>query len=146
MTVGAHVDTPAPTIVRFVVGEDDTRALVRLNDRLAANLDLLPPGASAPLVKGRSIDNVPILAITLWGGGHDDHQLRLVAAQLRESIAEVANVSEVTIVGGRPREVAIEVDPARLASAHVDPLQKASPRHSLATVHALAHAPAVHAA
>ena len=110
-------------IVRFFVGEDEARALVRLNEKLAANLDRLPPAASAPVVKARSIDNVPILSVTLWGGGHDDHQLRLVAAQLRESIAEVANVSEVTIIGGRPREIAVELDPARLASAHVDPLQ-----------------------
>ena len=113
-------------IVRFVVGEDEARALVRLNEKLAANVDRLPPAASAPLVKARSIDNVPILSVTLWGGGHDDHQLRVVAAQLRDSIAEVANVSEVTIIGGRPREVGIELDPARLASAHVDPLQVAA--------------------
>jgi multidrug efflux pump subunit AcrB len=113
-------------IVRFVVGEDEARALVRLNEKLAANADRLPPAAAAPLVKARSIDNVPILSVTLWGGGYDDHQLRLVAAQLRESIAEVANVSEVTVIGGRPREVAIELDPARLASARVDPLQIAA--------------------
>src|SRR5688572_26969954 len=110
-------------IVRFFVGEDEARALVRLNEKLAANVDRLPPAASAPLVKAQSIDNVPILSVTFWGGGHDDHQLRLVAAQFRESIAEVANVSEVTIVGGRPREVTVELDPARLASADVDPLQ-----------------------
>src|SRR5688572_33354519 len=110
-------------IVRFLVGEDDARALVRLNEKLAANVDRLPPAASAPLVKARSIDNVPILSVTVWGGGHDDHQLRLVAAQLGESIAEAAGVSEVTILGGRRREVTVEVDPARLASARVDPLQ-----------------------
>src|SRR5688572_16318256 len=110
-------------IVRFLVGEDEARALVRLNEKLAANVDRLPPAASAPLVKTRSIDNVPILSVTLWGGGHDDHQLRLVAAQLGESIAEAASVSEVTIIGGRRREVTVEVDPARLASARVDPLQ-----------------------
>ena len=110
-------------IVRFFVGEDEARALVRLNEKLAANLDRLPPAASAPVVKARSIDNVPILSVTLWGGGHDDHQLRLVAAQLRESIAEVANVSEVTIIGGWLREIAVELGPARLASSHVDPLQ-----------------------
>jgi len=110
-------------IVRFFVGEDEARALVRLNEKLAAHIDRLPPAASAPVVKAQSIDNVPILSVTLWGGGHDDHQLRLVAAQFRESIAEVANVSEVTIIGGRPRDVAIELDPARLASADVDPLQ-----------------------
>ena len=112
-------------IVRFVVGEDEARALVRLNEKLAANAGRLPAGASAPLVKARSIDNVPILAVTLWGPGHDDHQLRLVAAQLGESIAEVANVSEVTVIGGRPREISVELDPPKLASARIDPMQVA---------------------
>ena len=113
----------ATVIVRFVVGEDEARALVRLNEKLAANVDQLPPGASSPVVKARSIDNVPILAVTLWGGGHDDHQLRNVAAQLREAIAEVPDVSEVTVIGGRPREISIELDPARLASARLDPMR-----------------------
>ena len=110
-------------IVRFFVGEDEAHALVRLNDKLAASADRLPPQASAPIVKSRSIDNVPILAVTLWGGGYDDYQLRNVAAQLRESIAEVPDVSEVTIIGGRRREISVDLDPARLASARVDPLR-----------------------
>ncbi len=112
-------------VVRFYVGEDEERALVRLNQKLSANMDHIPPGASPPLVKPRSIDDVPMMALTLWGSRYDDHQLRQIAAQLREAIAEVPDVSEVTLIGGRPREVRIEVDPARLAAAHVDPLQVA---------------------
>jgi len=110
-------------IVRFLVGEDEERALVRLNQKLQANVDRIPPGASPPLVKPRSIDDVPIAAVTLWGDGYDDHLLRGVAAQLRESLAEVPDVSEVTILGGRPREVGVTLDPARLAAAAIDPLQ-----------------------
>jgi multidrug efflux pump subunit AcrB len=110
-------------IVRFLVGEDEERALVRLNQKLQANVDRIPPGASLPLVKPRSIDDVPIVAVTLWGDGYDDHLLRGVAAQLRESLAEVPDVSEVTVLGGRPREVGVTLDPARLAAAAIDPLQ-----------------------
>jgi multidrug efflux pump subunit AcrB len=113
----------AMVIVRFLVGEDEERALVRLNQKLQANVDRMPPGASPPIVKPRSIDDVPIVAITLWGDGYDDHLLRGVAAQLRESLAEVPDVSEVTVLGGRPREVGVTLDPARLASAAIDPLQ-----------------------
>jgi multidrug efflux pump subunit AcrB len=109
-------------VVRFFVGEDEERALVRLNQKLAANADRIPPNVSPPLVKARSIDDVPIVAVTLWGAAHDDHMLRLLAAQLREAIAEVPDVSEVTLIGGRPREVRVELDPARLAAATVDPL------------------------
>ena len=52
-------------IVRFLVGEDEERALVRLNQKLQANFDRIPPGASSPIVKPRSIDDVPIAAVTV---------------------------------------------------------------------------------
>jgi multidrug efflux pump subunit AcrB len=112
-------------IVRFLVGEDEERALVRLNQKLAANADRIPPNVSPPLVKARSIDDVPIMSLTLWGASYDDHQLRLLAAQLREAIAEVPDVSEVTLIGGRQREVRIELDPARLSASALDPLHVA---------------------
>ena len=115
----------AMVIVRFYVGEDEERALVRLNQKLSANTDRIPPGVSLPQVKARSIDDVPVMALTLWGPRYDDHQLRLVAAQLREAIAEVPDVSELVLIGGRPREVRVELDPARLASAGIDPLRLA---------------------
>ena len=53
-------------IVRFYVGEDEEKSIVRLNQKMFANFDLIPPGASQPLIKPRSIDDVPILALTLW--------------------------------------------------------------------------------
>src|SRR5512136_2229338 len=68
-------------IVRFRVGEAEEAALVRLNQKLQANFDLIPPGASPPLVKPRSIDDVPILALTLWSKRYSDFELRRIAAQ-----------------------------------------------------------------
>jgi multidrug efflux pump subunit AcrB len=112
-------------VVRFYVGQDEERALVRLNQKLASNIDRIPPGVSPPIVKARSIDDVPVMALTLWSGRYDDRTLRAVAAQLREAIAQVPDVSEVTIVGGRPREVRVEVDPPRLAAAGLDPARLA---------------------
>ena len=79
----------AMVIVRFKVGEPEEAALVRLNQKLAANADRIPPGVIGPLVKPRSIDDVPILAVTLWSDRYGDDQLRALAAQLRDSIAEV---------------------------------------------------------
>ena len=112
-------------VVRFYVGQDEERALVRLNQKLAANIDRIPPGVSPPLVKARSIDDVPVVAVTLWGTKYDDDQLRDAAAQVREALAEVPDVSEVTLIGGRPREVRVDVDPSRLAAASLDPLRVA---------------------
>jgi len=113
----------AMIIARFLVGEDDDRALVRINQKLAASPEVVPAGASAPVVRARSIDDVPVMALTLWGEGYDDQQLRRLAAQLQESVKEVPNVSEVTIIGGRPRQVSVEVDPSALSARGLDPLQ-----------------------
>jgi multidrug efflux pump subunit AcrB len=109
-------------VVRFTVGEDETAALVRLNQKLAANMDRVPPGAGPPIVRARSIDDVPILAITLWGNGYGDDQLRQIAAEMAVAIKTVTDVSEVTIIGGRGRAVRVELDPARLAAYGLDPI------------------------
>jgi multidrug efflux pump subunit AcrB len=112
----------AMVIARFEVGEAEEPALVRLDQKLAANADRIPPGVIGPLVKPRSIDDVPILAITVWSPRYGDDQLRTLAAQLRDAIAEIEDVSEVTLIGGRTRQVGVAVDPARLAAYGLDPL------------------------
>jgi multidrug efflux pump subunit AcrB len=109
-------------VVRFKVDEPQEAALVRLNQKLAANADRIPPGIIGPFVKPRSIDDVPILAITMWSPRYADDQLRSLAVQLREAIAEVNDVSEVTIIGGRARQVRVDIDPARLSAHDLDPL------------------------
>jgi len=112
----------AMVVVRFLVGEDEERALVRLNQKLAANAALIAPGASPPLVQPRAIDDVPVMALTLWGPRYDDAQLRQFAAQLKDTLKELPDISEISIVGGRTRRVTIDLDPSALASRHLDPL------------------------
>ncbi len=112
----------AMIVVRFLVGQDEERALVRLNQKLAASTTRLPPGASMPLVQARSIDDVPVMALTLWGAGYDDAQLRQMGGQLQEALKELLDISEVTIIGGRPRRVTVDLDPAALSARHLDPL------------------------
>ncbi len=112
----------AMVIVRFAVGEDQERALVRLDEKLNAHADRLPPGVRGPLVTLRSIDDVPILAITLWSTRYDDHQLRLLAAQIHDTVKAVPDVADVALIGGRPRIARVELDPPRLQAYGVDPL------------------------
>jgi multidrug efflux pump subunit AcrB len=111
----------ALVVVRFFVGQDEQRALVQLNQKLAANADVLPSGASRPIVKARSIDDVPVMALTLWGKGYDDVQLRQFAGQLQEALKELENISEIKIIGGRRRAITVDIDPAALAVRRLDP-------------------------
>jgi len=108
-------------VVRFLVGEDEEKAIVRLNQKMFANLDLIPPGASMPLIKPRSIDDVPILALTLSSKRYGDYELRRLAAQLHDTIKQVDQVSAVAIIGGQRRQVRVDLDEARLAAYHLAP-------------------------
>ncbi|MGH9463643.1 MAG: efflux RND transporter permease subunit [Vicinamibacteria bacterium] len=109
-------------IVRFYVGENEAEAAVRLNNELRAHFDLIPPGASLPLIQPRSIDDVPVLAVTLWSRRYDHYVLRRVASELRDVIQRVPDVSEVTIIGGQPRQVRVLLEPTALAARQLSPL------------------------
>ncbi len=108
-------------IVRFKVGQNQEDAIVRLNQKLFANMDLIPPGASPPLVKPRSIDDVPILALTLSSANYDHFTLRRVAAQITDQIKEVTDVSDVKIIGGQRRQLRVLLDDAKMSSRGIAP-------------------------
>ncbi len=110
-------------IVRFLVGQDEEKSMVRLSQKLNANLDLIPPGASPPLVKPRSIDDVPILALTFWSTRYSDLELRRIAAQVDDTIKQTPDVSTVTLIGGQRREIRITLDSSRLSAYNLSPLQ-----------------------
>ena len=93
-------------IVRFYVGTKEEDAIVKTYNKLYSNFDRIPQGVSQPIIKARSIDDVPILALTLWGKNYDAYQLRRIAGELEHSLKQLDDVSETTIIGGQPRTVA----------------------------------------
>jgi multidrug efflux pump subunit AcrB len=103
-------------IVRFKVGEDIERSLVNLNQKLQANFDRIPHGVSFPLIKPKSIDDVPILALTFHGAGYDHYNLRRIVAEVDDAVKQVPLVAETTLIGGERRQLRILLDPAKLAS------------------------------
>ncbi|MGZ6141611.1 MAG: efflux RND transporter permease subunit, partial [Myxococcaceae bacterium] len=103
-------------VVRYRVGQNTEQSLVKLYQKLQAHPDRLPPEASPPLVKARSVDDVPILALTLHSKRYDHLTLRRVAAQVDAEIKHVPEVSETTLIGGYRRQVRLHLDPAALAA------------------------------
>ncbi|HXG21984.1 MAG TPA: efflux RND transporter permease subunit [Methylomirabilota bacterium] len=107
--------------VVFYVGENEQDAVVKLYSELYAHLDLAPPGASPPVIKTREIDDVPIVALTLWSRRYDHYTLRRIAAQLDDALREIPGVAETTLIGGQRRVVQVTPDPDRMAAFHLDP-------------------------
>jgi multidrug efflux pump subunit AcrB len=114
-------DSESLVIVRFKVGEDPDVSLVRLTEKLRSNYDRIPMGVSAPLIKLKSIDDVPILALTLHSARYDHLTLRRLAAQIDEEIKQVPLVAETTLIGGSRRTVRVLLDPVKLASRNLSP-------------------------
>jgi multidrug efflux pump subunit AcrB len=109
-SVSSH--SGAMTTVRFRVGDDPEESVVKVFTKLAG----LPV-----LVKLHTIDEVPILTLTFWGGGYDGFLLRQMGEELRNELQRIPNVAQIDLIGGEPRTVEVVPDPVRLASYGLSP-------------------------
>lgn len=101
--------------VRFKVGENILDSVVKVHEKIQSNLDKMPPGVMPPLVKPKTIEDVPIVNMTLWSDKASDTELRILANQVLQQLKEVPDTGEAFVVGGRPSQIRIEVLPERLA-------------------------------
>ncbi|GBD97535.1 MAG TPA: efflux RND transporter permease subunit [Nitrospirae bacterium] len=113
----------AITIVRFYVGENMEDSLVKLYNKLMSNYDRIPPGVSEPLVKPKSIDDVPILSLTLWSERYSGYELRSVADEVAEELKKDPDTSEITITGGQRRQLRVVLEPSRLKAYNISALR-----------------------
>jgi multidrug efflux pump subunit AcrB len=109
--------------VRFYVGQDRERSLVKLFKKLNENLELVPPGVSGWIMKPVEIDDVPIVTLTLKGAGDNSHLLRRSAEEAMQRLSLVPDVSRAYVVGGEERTVRIDLNTDRLQAYNLSPLE-----------------------
>jgi multidrug efflux pump subunit AcrB len=113
----------AMLIVQFYVGQDVERSYVKLYDELAKHENMFPQGVYKPMVKTRSIDDVPMLGITLWSEKKlNDFELRQIAEELTSKLRKVKDVATTKEIGGRNRELRVVLDKDKMAENGVDAL------------------------
>ncbi len=105
---------------RFLVGTNPEVAATRIEEKLRANWDRIPVGIPDPKITVRGINDVPVMVLTLSpqpdaAGNWSDQALFELADKLKTEIAKVDNVGLTFLVGGRPDEIRIAPDPARLS-------------------------------
>ncbi|WP_319550017.1 efflux RND transporter permease subunit [Desulfogranum marinum] len=110
-------------VARFYVGENLEDSIVRLNQKLQTNFDRIPHGVSQPLIKPHTIDDVPILALTFHSSTYDHYTLRRLAAEVDDTIKNIFEVAETTLIGGTRRQVRVLFDPLLLAARNITPQQ-----------------------
>jgi multidrug efflux pump subunit AcrB len=105
---------------RFLVGTDQDVALLRIHEKIRANIVALPKGIPEPVIIGRGVNDVAIVDLTLaadsaHAGQWTDNGLRQVADELQHELAKVDNVGGAYVVGGSPSQIRVEPDPERLS-------------------------------
>ncbi len=114
------VDDRVTVTARFYVGTNADDAILRVHDKIRANISRIPYGIPEPLIIGRGIDDVAIVTLTLtpkisaverWS----DNQLNYIAEDLLVEIAKLPDVGLSYVVGGRRDQIRVEPDPERLS-------------------------------
>ena len=101
--------------VQFYVGEDLGQSIVKVNDKIRSNMNLIPPDVLPPLIKPIAIDDVPTIAVTLWSNEVDDSTLRILGNDVLQKLGQVKNTGKGFVVAGRADQIRVEVLPERLA-------------------------------
>jgi multidrug efflux pump subunit AcrB len=105
---------------RFLVGTKAEDAILRVHEKIRANYDKIPVGIPEPLIVGRGINDVAVVALTLApkpevAGRWTDKDLYDIADKLRGELIKVDNVGLTYIAGGAPQQIRVEPDPEKLA-------------------------------
>ncbi|NBZ89935.1 efflux RND transporter permease subunit [Stagnihabitans tardus] len=108
-------DDAAMVTARFAVGTNSDDAMLRVHDKVRANMDRIPVGIPEPLIVGRGIDDVAILSLTLSGEGVSAGDLTRIARMVQTQVAKAEDVGLTYLVGDAQDAIRIEPDPERLA-------------------------------
>lgn len=113
-------DDQVMVTARFVTGTSGDSAVLRVHDKIRANISSIPVGIPEPLVVGRTIDDVAIVALTLTPSldkGQDvtAADLTRIARELRVELAKIDNVGLSYLVGETGDAIRIAPDSEKLA-------------------------------
>jgi multidrug efflux pump subunit AcrB len=109
----------AMVIVRFHVGEDYTKSIGKIRDKIDENMHLIHPDVAAWQMNPIEIDDVPILTMTLFSPRRDAFELRRLAEEMKSRLDSLENIFQTEIIGGYPREILIEPDMEKMAARNL---------------------------
>jgi multidrug efflux pump subunit AcrB len=114
------VDDRVMVTARFLVGTKSDDAILRVHEKIRANIDRIPVGIPEPLIVGRGINDVAVVVLTLSpkpdaAARYTDKDLYELADQLRSELVKTDNIGLTYISGGNAEQIRVEPDPEKLA-------------------------------
>ena len=113
----------AVVTVRFYVGQDREKSLIKLYNKIFQNIDKTTPGIAGWVIKPIEIDDVPIVNVTLYSARYDTHQLYRVAEEVVHKLQPIRNTGNITIHGGQRRVIHVYLDTERLSAYGLSPME-----------------------
>jgi len=111
--------------VQFKVGVKNQDALVRLYDTIHSHQDWISPqlGVGEPIIKPKGIDDVPIVALTLWtrDPARSAFELQQVGRAVEMELKRVRGTRDVSTIGGPGHVLRVLMDPGRMNGFGVTP-------------------------
>jgi multidrug efflux pump subunit AcrB len=113
-------DDGALVTARFKVGTSSDAAILRVHEKVRANMDRIPVGIPEPLIVGRGIDDVAIVVVTLTptpqaAARYSSADLTRLAHELQVEVAKLPDIGLTYIVGEQPEAIQVEPDPEKLS-------------------------------
>ncbi len=102
--------------VNFYVGQDINASKVALNDRINSDMNFAPLGINRPMIISLDPEDVPVMQIALSSDSIDAVELRKLGYKVRDRLSTVSGTSRIFVVGGRRKELSVEIDPKKLAA------------------------------
>lgn len=115
-------NSQAVVTLRFHVGENREQALLNTYNKLHSNTDRIPAIVSNWRVQPVEVDDVPIVMLGLWSSDNktvDDYNLRRLAEEVSTFLQAIDNTSEVNVIGGRSREIQVNLDPEQMTARKI---------------------------
>lgn len=103
-------------LVAFVLEKNVDVAAQEVRDRIARIIPELPEGVDAPIIEKLDPDAAPIMNIALVANKPVRDITEYADKVLRRQLESVGGVGQITLLGGRLRQINVWLDPMRLRS------------------------------
>jgi hydrophobic/amphiphilic exporter-1 (mainly G- bacteria), HAE1 family len=110
-----NLESVTQVVVQFDLDVPTEQAVADIRDRVSGVINQLPDQANAPIIQKFDVGAAPIMSVALSGNIGPRRLTYLADKVVKQDVERVRGVGGVDLVGNRPREIKVLVNPAKLS-------------------------------